>query len=64
MAFPGGQPPAARLALTPVAWAEDWNKILTPARDDVPIANPITLEELPPLLLRAAAEHAERDGRG
>ncbi|HEY7493613.1 MAG TPA: hypothetical protein VIH59_21195, partial [Candidatus Tectomicrobia bacterium] len=36
------------LLLPTVLWAEDWATILTPARPGFPLANPVTLEEVPP----------------
>jgi hypothetical protein len=36
------------LAWPPRSHAEEWAKILTPARDGMPLANPITTEEMPP----------------
>jgi hypothetical protein len=42
----------AMLVMT-LAWptrshAEEWDKVLTPARDGMPLANPITTEQIPP----------------
>jgi hypothetical protein len=37
-----------RLALPPVLQAEEWAKILTPARDGMPLADPVTTEQIPP----------------
>jgi hypothetical protein len=36
------------LGWPPVSPAENWEKILIPARDGMPLANPITTEEIPP----------------
>jgi hypothetical protein len=36
------------LAWPPRSQAEAWAKVLTPARDGMPLANPITTEQIPP----------------
>jgi hypothetical protein len=40
-----------------VSWAEQWEKILTPARPGMPLADPITLEEIPPPPLSLMKDH-------